>query len=178
MTRLGPDWLARLPRTRLIAEYSMWSANLLRLEDDLTRIAPHADILHVDVADVQVGAETSSLYVFWAPNEIRSFFGLFARVQKMVRVTDKTGVVRLQRSDAVVQPATVSGVIAALEKMITRLTDFGDAGRSLPDVHLLIGRRIVDLSGLAEMEQVLALAGSELENLPEEETVVIVASQR
>ena len=51
MTRPGPDWLARLPRTRLIAEYSMWSANLLRLEEDLTRIAPHADILHVDVAD-------------------------------------------------------------------------------------------------------------------------------
>ena len=29
----------------------MWSANLLRLEDDLHRIAPHADVLHIDVAD-------------------------------------------------------------------------------------------------------------------------------
>lgn len=51
MTRPASDWIARLPRTRLLAEFSMWSANLLRLEDDLTRIAPHADILHVDVAD-------------------------------------------------------------------------------------------------------------------------------
>jgi ribulose-phosphate 3-epimerase len=40
-----------LPKDRLIAEYSMWSANLLRLEDDLNRIAPHADVLHIDVAD-------------------------------------------------------------------------------------------------------------------------------
>ncbi len=42
---------AKLPRHRLICEYSMWSANLLRLEEDLKRIATHADILHVDVAD-------------------------------------------------------------------------------------------------------------------------------
>jgi ribulose-phosphate 3-epimerase len=40
-----------LPRNRLIAEYSMWSANLIRLADDLERITPHADILHIDVAD-------------------------------------------------------------------------------------------------------------------------------
>ena len=51
MPRPATDWIAQLPRTRLLAEYSMWSANLLRLEDDLARITPHADILHVDVAD-------------------------------------------------------------------------------------------------------------------------------
>jgi ribulose-phosphate 3-epimerase len=45
------DWLAQLPADRLLAEYSLWSADLLRLADDLTRIAPHADLLHIDVAD-------------------------------------------------------------------------------------------------------------------------------
>jgi ribulose-phosphate 3-epimerase len=29
----------------------MWSADLIRLADDLARITPHADILHIDVAD-------------------------------------------------------------------------------------------------------------------------------
>jgi ribulose-phosphate 3-epimerase len=47
----APTWLADLPRHRLIAEYSMWSADLIRLADDLARIEPHADILHIDVAD-------------------------------------------------------------------------------------------------------------------------------
>jgi len=51
MPRPAADWIASLPRTRLVAEYSMWSADLIHLADDLTRIAPHADILHVDVAD-------------------------------------------------------------------------------------------------------------------------------
>ena len=40
-----------LPRNELIAEFSMWSANLIRLYDDLERIEGHADVLHIDVAD-------------------------------------------------------------------------------------------------------------------------------
>lgn len=51
MPRPASDWITSLPRTRLLAEYSMWSADLIRLADDLIRITPHADILHVDVAD-------------------------------------------------------------------------------------------------------------------------------
>lgn len=51
MPRPAADWMAALPRNRLLAEYSMWSADLIHLADDLTRITPHADILHVDVAD-------------------------------------------------------------------------------------------------------------------------------
>jgi ribulose-phosphate 3-epimerase len=43
--------MAALPQDRLLAEFSMWSADLIRLDDDLTRITPHADILHIDVAD-------------------------------------------------------------------------------------------------------------------------------
>ena len=51
MPRPAANWMDTLPRTRLLAEYSMWSADLIRLADDLVRIAPHADILHIDVAD-------------------------------------------------------------------------------------------------------------------------------
>lgn len=51
MPHPAPGWIDRLPQNRLIAEYSMWSADLIRLADDLDPIAPHADILHVDVAD-------------------------------------------------------------------------------------------------------------------------------
>lgn len=51
MPRPQPDWISALPRNRLLAEYSMWSANLIRLADDLARITPFADILHIDAAD-------------------------------------------------------------------------------------------------------------------------------
>ena len=51
MPHPAPGWIDRLPQNRLIAEYSMWSADLIHLADDLDRIALHADVLHVDVAD-------------------------------------------------------------------------------------------------------------------------------
>jgi ribulose-phosphate 3-epimerase len=47
----SPTWLADLPRSRLLAEFSMWSADLIHLAGDLKRIEGHADVLHIDVAD-------------------------------------------------------------------------------------------------------------------------------
>jgi ribulose-phosphate 3-epimerase len=44
-------WITNLPTKNLIAEFSMWSAQLLRLEGELARITGFADILHIDVAD-------------------------------------------------------------------------------------------------------------------------------
>lgn len=47
----APTWIDDLPRDRLVAEFSVWSADLIRLADDLARIGPYADVLHIDVAD-------------------------------------------------------------------------------------------------------------------------------
>ena len=47
----APTWIDDLPTDRLIGEFSVWSADLIRLADDLARIAAHADVLHIDVAD-------------------------------------------------------------------------------------------------------------------------------
>jgi hypothetical protein len=141
-------------------------------------IASAARSMKTDAAAVKLIAETSSLYVFTAETLTKSFFGLFTNKKQMVRVTDKTGVIRLQRSNAEVYPATVGNAARELEHVITKLTDFGDAGRALPDIHVLIGARIVNLSGLAEMEQAIALATTELENLSSDENIVIIAAAR
>ena len=47
------DWLASLPEDRLIAEFSLWSADLIRLADDMARVERFVDIWHIDVADGQ-----------------------------------------------------------------------------------------------------------------------------
>ena len=43
--------IASLPRNRLLAEFSLWSADLVNLERDIRRIERLADLHHVDVAD-------------------------------------------------------------------------------------------------------------------------------
>ena len=51
MNKPADDWFDRLPSDRPIAEFSLWSADLLRMGDELERIKQYADLLHVDVAD-------------------------------------------------------------------------------------------------------------------------------
>jgi N-methylhydantoinase A/oxoprolinase/acetone carboxylase beta subunit len=134
--------------------------------------------MKVEEQAVELAAETDGFLVFASEIKTASFFGLFKSQRKMVRVVDKTGVVRLQRGDAEVHVSTVEMAEHDLELVITNLTDFGDAGRSLPDVHVLVGSRIVNLSGLADLEQALALASAELENLDPGERISMVATAR
>ena len=51
MQRPNSGWFNALPAHRCIAEYSVWSANLIALDADITRVGSHADIYHIDVAD-------------------------------------------------------------------------------------------------------------------------------
>ena len=134
--------------------------------------------MQTDISNVKCVGETVSFYVWAYEKEVKTFFNLYRNKQKMIRITDKTGVIRLQRHDAHVTTTTILNVLTELETIILNLTDFGDAGRSLPDIHILAGSRIVNLSGLADLEQALALAKTELENRVDTEGVVLVASRK
>lgn len=46
-----PDWLAQLPKHRLMAEYSLWSADLLNIGAEIDRVDGFVDLYHIDVAD-------------------------------------------------------------------------------------------------------------------------------
>ncbi len=45
------DWLEALPTNRLLAEMSLWSADLGRLAEEIDRVDRLTDIYHIDVAD-------------------------------------------------------------------------------------------------------------------------------
>ena len=130
----------------------------------------------LDASTVKLVAQTSSLMAFVAEKEIKTLFGLFKTKQKLLRVIDKMGVVRLRRNNVLLESTDAENALILLEKIINDLTDFGDAGRTLPDIHLLVGARIISLSGLAETEQALVLAKTEIENLPNDAPIVIVAA--
>ncbi len=96
----------KLPRNRLICEFSMWSANLLRVEEDLQRIASHADILHVDVADGD-----------FAP-ALLFFPDLVAAMRKVTKL-----------------PIHVHLMVAD-EILLSQIEQFADAGSDLISIHV------------------------------------------
>lgn len=106
MPHPAAGWIDRLPSDRLIAEFSMWSADLMALGAEIDRIAPHADMLHLDVADGR-----------FAP----AFLMFPDLVASMRRKTEIPIHVHLMCDDAVILP---------------QIEQFAEAGADLISIHV------------------------------------------
>lgn len=98
--------LAALPADRLLCEVSLWSADLVRLADDVARVDPYADVWHVDVAD---GHFAPALLFF--PDQVAAVRKLTARPLH----------VHLMTADAI---------------LLAQIRQFAEAGADLVSVHL------------------------------------------
>jgi N-methylhydantoinase A/oxoprolinase/acetone carboxylase beta subunit len=130
------------------------------------RIAPEA---------VALVAETSHLLVFIGDETTTRWWGLRRERRQMMRILERTGVIRLQRGAARVCTTTLSQLKEELMRTVDALTDFGDAGRAIPDIFILYGPRIANFSGLADLAQVIALADVEFRSLDEGIRLVVIA---
>ncbi|WP_370651552.1 hydantoinase/oxoprolinase family protein [Luteitalea sp. TBR-22] len=149
-----------------------------RQGDATTRRAAAARSMHRPVGDVRVVASTAAFDVFAGEPPSGLWWAPWRHAASELRVVDATGVVRLQRQDATVRVSTASALEADLRGVLDALADFGDAGRTIPDVHLLVGPRIVNLAGLADEGQILGLAAVEVRGREDDAPVVIIATAR
>jgi ribulose-phosphate 3-epimerase len=118
------DRLAALPGDRLLAELSVWSADLLRLASEVARVDAHADIYHVDVAD---GHFSPALLFF--PDLVAA----------LRRHTERPIHVHLMTADAI---------------LLDQVAQFADAGADLVSVHAENGNAaaaldLIEARGLA-----------------------------
>lgn len=171
-------------RRNLVRAVAAGSAELRRggasdraLDEDGRRTAA-ARSMGRPVEQVRRLASTGTLDVFVAEATPARWWQPWKRVQAPLRVVDRSGVVRLQRQGATVRACTASTLEGELRTLIDLMVDFGDAGRTLPDIYILVAARLVNLSGLADDGQVLGLAGVEVRAHAPEQAVVIVATPR
>ena len=103
--RPPPGWLDALPRDRLMAEMSLWSADLGHIADEIARSEPYADLYHLDVADGHFGPD----------------FLLFPDLVRMIRrATARPLHVHMMVSDAILPD---------------QIRAFADAGADVVSVH-------------------------------------------
>jgi ribulose-phosphate 3-epimerase len=161
------DRLATLPRDRLLAEFSLWSADLLRLGDEIDRVDDHVDIYHLDVAD---GHFSPALLLF--PDQVAAIRGRTVRplhVHLMATddiLLDQVAQFAEAGADLISVHAENGNVDAALDLITERglaggvvlqlSTPVTVAAALLPRLHMLtlLGTRIgikgQDLDGTAE----------------------------
>ncbi len=134
-----------------------------------------ANSMRLSANEIHLTAEAGSWLVFIGSQKTSSLFGLIKSQREMLRVLDSSGVIRLQRSAAHVHTCSLPQLKNKLVEAVEQLTDFGDAGRAIPDIFILYGSRLANFSGLADLDQVLALTEVELRSLDPLTKLIVIA---
>ncbi len=132
------------------------------------------------VADENVQEQARTVYyaALGCPREERKFLGFIKTTRLPLRLVDREGVIRLQLVHGAASTVTAGSAAAALRAMMAEQTHYGDGGERLPAVFLAAGPRIFNLSGLLTADQVVSLAGAELQQLPADEVVLLVVGEQ
>ncbi|MDD5582316.1 MAG: hydantoinase/oxoprolinase family protein [Candidatus Marinimicrobia bacterium] len=145
-------------------------------EEELKKIA--AESMRVDSSKVEIAGKTNYLVACITHKTTKHLFGLFHHEQTLARVIDLEGVIKLQVNNCSVRVETLDSVKQTLKELTSELTTFGDAGALVPDVFLLIGGKIIDMTGLVQESQILALVDIELKSVLSHEPIVLIVAPK
>lgn len=150
-----------------------------RLKKELTDeelIQETANNLAMEPKQLKIEARTNGMAAVTGEKVEKKLF--FRKTTHPLRLIDREGVIRLQKSNALVRQSSLTSWKKDVNWLLEELTEYNDGGSSLPNLYLIVGRRIVDLSGMQKPEQVISLAQVELEGLPDDEPVIVIGTKR
>ncbi len=145
-------------------------------KDELLSIV--ADNLGVLKEELSVAAENGSMYAVQYEKKTKKLFGLLSKVTHPLRLIDEEGVIRLQKNNAMVRQTTVENWEKELNYILEELTEYNDGGTNLPNIYVILGKRIVDLSGMTSPEQITGLGNVELAGCGKDESLILAATKR
>ncbi len=157
----------------------------LRSKDLTKRILPKeeivakvADTLNTGTEDIRVTADIGTMYAMQKREVRKRFFGLLRNVTAPTCIVDNEGIIRLQKSNGHVFPCQGRNWKDVLVRAMSDLTEYNDGGKTLPNVYMVFGKRIIDLSGLIDENHVLSLADVELAAARPDDEMIVLCSDR
>ncbi len=101
----------------------------------------------------------------------------FKKKSRLLCLIDRNGVIKLNIENAnyhILGKKDKSGLINCIESD----TKFDEAGKTMPEIHLIVNAKVSDLSGLENIEQVTSLIDVELSELNENEDYILITRKR
>ncbi|HOT75043.1 MAG TPA: hydantoinase/oxoprolinase family protein [Candidatus Wallbacteria bacterium] len=143
-------------------------------ENSLKKIA--ADSMNIEETGVSLIACAGKWRIFRGIKVETKFF-IFKKKHTPLRVIDREGIVRLQKSWGEASVVKKSGLLDELASLIELNTDYSDAGGRMPLIYIYYGEKQLDLSGLAEKPQIISVAKMEMERIGDDEDIAVVAAK-
>jgi len=158
-------------------------ATELRARDNVAETRPEAELQAIAAAaigspTVKTVAHVGGWWVFEGILTEKALFGLMRKERHHFRVLDNEGIVRLAKEGLTVQVSPVEKWQTALDQVLKSATTYGDSGAVLPDLYLLCGSRLIDLSGLQTHSQITTLATTELAGYSPDDPLALLCLRR
>lgn len=161
-------------RATAMGASEMRAQDLLKAVSEEEARAIAAKSMGVDPLSVELAGETDQMRVFQGQVEARKW-RFFKTRRHPVRAVDREGVIRVQRADGKVVPTDAARGLAQLRSAWEEATIYNGDAVITPDIFVIAGRRVVDLTGIAGLDQASAVARSELEGMPGNAPVVLIS---
>lgn len=146
-------------------------------EADLHKIASQA--LKATNGNMKTYGKTNLLSVVGYRKVVNHFFGLMKETRNPVVIITRDGTIRRKFDNANYQACQISQVKGHISELVEELRSYGDGGELMPDVYVVVSGKIVDMSGLMELSQILSLVDFDLKDLhPDEPAVVLAVKKR
>lgn len=139
------------------------------------RLDVAAKSLKTERAGIKILAKTEHFEVYATEASESRLLGLLRKKVQPLRAMDEKGIIRLQARNGDVRTTTAAEADQVIMNLTEEHSQYGDAGRIVPDIMLLAGARIVDLSGVPDPAQIAGLARTELANLPPSTATIVIA---
>jgi N-methylhydantoinase A len=133
-----------------------------------------AKAMGIDLERVTLAAATPRMRVFQGEVEERSW-RFFTKRRSPVRAVDLDGVIRVQRSHSVVRSACAGTGFADVRRLWEDTTIYNGDSVITPDMFVIIGGQIIDLSGVNSIEQALAITRSEFDGLIASDPIALIS---
>lgn len=144
--------------------------------DELLNVV--AENLDADRNLLKIAAQNGSMLAVQYDKVEKKLFGLVKKTTRPLRLIDEEGIIRLQKNNAWVRQSTVGTWQKDLNWLLEELTEYNDGGTNLPNIYIVLGKRIVDLSGMQSADQIVSLGGVELAGCGMEEPLIVAGTKR
>jgi len=160
-------------RATAIGTMEMRSQDMCQLLDleECRRIA--AQSMNVSSEGVDLRASTGMVHVYQGVVEEKKW-RFFTSRRHPVRAVDSQGFVKVQRSDGSVYQFTRANALAGLKEAWENLTIYNGDSIIYPDLFLIVGSHIVDLTGVQSIDQAFGVVSNELDGLAPDQPVAVV----
>ena len=145
-------------------------------EEQLLELA--AENLGAAKDQLRFAAKNGAMWAVQYDKVEKKLFGLLKKTTRPLRLIDEEGVIRLQKNNAWVRQTTVGTWEQDLKWILEELTEYNDGGTNLPNVYVVLGKRIIDLSGMQKGEQIASLGNVELAGYQPTEPLILAATKR